>query len=237
MISKASVIFEGTTGSRQTLPNFEQSYRPTFSNSSCPRQTLSNFQQSSRPSFNNSSCSRQTLLNFQHASPRPSFSSRPVQRPSWMNEGFNRRSKKTKKKRLIMWEHEFICLAKIGEESPPTPMEKAELIRAGLGPRKLSLFEYGDSSEFHESILSAFPKLNDGGGYELLRTVPSNTKKLCVIPSPPGGHTVEYIKNIVSQAKIYIRPIQKSLSLDMKWDENQVLVTLLVLFISPFHVV
>ena len=35
-----------------------------------------------------------------------------------------------------------------------SPMEKAELIRAGLGPRKLNLFWYGDSGEFHDSIIS-----------------------------------------------------------------------------------
>ena len=48
----------------------------------------------------------------------------------------------------------------------------------------------------------------EGGGYELLRTVPN------VIPPPQGGYTVEYLKNIVSQAKVYIRPLQKNLSLD-----------------------
>ena len=42
-----------------------------------------------------------------------------------------------------MWEHEFICLVKCGQTIPPSPMEKAELINAGLGPRKLSLFECG----------------------------------------------------------------------------------------------
>ena len=69
-----------------------------------------------------------------------------------------------------MWEHEFICLARCGEAIPPTPMEKAELIRAGLGPRKLSLFEYGDSGQFHDDVMAAFPKLAEGGGYELMRT-------------------------------------------------------------------
>ena len=46
----------------------------------------------------------------------------------------------------------------------------AELIRAGLGPRKLSLFEYGDSGQFHDDVMAAFPKLADGCGYELMRT-------------------------------------------------------------------
>ena len=114
--------------------------------------------------------------------------------------------------KLSMWEHEFICLASISQSSPPSPMEKAELIRAGLGPKKLSLFQYRDSAEFHDGIASAFPKLTSGGGYELMRTMPNNNKELCVIPPPSGGYTVEYLKNVVNQAKVYIRPLQKDLS-------------------------
>ena len=120
------------------------------------------------------------------------------------------------------FEHEFVCMANSGQATPPSPMEKAELIRAGLGPCKLCLFQYGDSGEFHDSIISAFPKLTSGGGYELLRTLPNNNKELCVIPPPSGVHTVEYIKNIVSQAKVYIRPIQKNLSLDTLCDNTDI---------------
>ncbi len=140
-----------------------------------------------------------------------------VKRPSWMAERssiFGNRSKKSKKVKLSMWEHDFICLASTDQTVPPSPMEKAELLRAGLGPRKLSLFVHGESSELHHDIITAFPKLASSGGYELLRTVPNNNKELCVIPPPSEGYTVEYLKNIVSQAKIYVRPIQKHISLD-----------------------
>ena len=106
-------------------------------------------------------------------------------------------SKKSKKVKLSMWEHEFICLARYGEATPPTPMEKAELISAGLGPRKLSLFEYG---QFHDDVMAAFPKLADGGGYELMRTK-QNNRELCVIPSLSGGYTAEYLKSIVARDK------------------------------------
>lgn len=98
-------------------------------------------------------------------------------------------------------------------------MDKAALIRAGLGPRKLCLFEYGDSSEFHTAIMEAYPKLTDGGRYEFLRTKVNTNRELCVVPPPAGGYTVEYLKNIVSQAKVYIRPIQRNLSLTVE-NEN-----------------
>lgn len=125
-----------------------------------------------------------------------------------------------------MWEHEFICLANCGEETPPTPMDKADLIRAGLGPRKLSLFEFGDSSRFHDDVMAAFPKLADGGGYELLRTKQNNNRELCVIPPPSGGYNAEYLKSIVGQAKVYIRPIQKNLSTTPLNDDSDTLVSL-----------
>ena len=68
--------------------------------------------------------------------------------------------------------------------------------------------------EFHEDILDAFPKLSEGGGYELLRTAEGNNKLLDVIPVPPGGYTASFLKDIVMQAKVYIRPIQKDLFLE-----------------------
>ena len=122
-----------------------------------------------------------------------------------------------------MWEHEFICLALCGQKEPPSgsPMEKAELIRAGLGPRKLSLFEFGSSNDFHNDVIMAFPKLSDGGGYELLRTIKNNHRVLSVIPLPPGGYIVEYVKSIVCQAKVYIRPIQQDLSSDPQQEESE----------------
>lgn len=76
---------------------------------------------------------------------------------------------RTKKKKIAVWEKEFICLATVGQTHAPTPIEKAELYRAGLGMKLLLLLQYADAWEFHEEILKKFPKLADGG-YELLRT-------------------------------------------------------------------
>ena len=132
-----------------------------------------------------------------------------------MTEKAKRSQKKVK---LSMWEHEFICLAEIGQTVPPSPMEKAELINAGLGPKKISLFEYGEAFEFHDKLLHAFPKLSDAGGYELLRTLPNNNRHLCVIPPQSGGYTVRYLKNIVNNAKVFIRPLQQGLSLEAVLD-------------------
>ena len=130
---------------------------------------------------------------------------------------------KAKRAKRSTWEHKFICLSSCGKEEPPTPFEKAELIRAGLGPKNLSFFEDGSTKEFKQEILSSFPKLRDGGGFELLRTATRNSKILCIIPHPPGGYTAEYVKSIVCQAKVYVCPIQKDLSSEpVASDETEV---------------
>ena len=49
------------------------------------------------------------------------------------------------------------------------------------------------------------------GGYELLKA--NQSCMLEMIPSPSEGYTVSYLKDVVGQGRIYIRPIQKDLSL------------------------
>lgn len=127
----------------------------------------------------------------------------------------------SKKKKVAMWEKEFICLAYVDQKRCPTPLHKCELIRAGLGVAKLSFFQNSNALEFHEELIEKFPKLRGGGGYELLRSVGSS-HELEVIPSPSGGYTASYVKNVVNQAKVYVRPLQKDLCLDEILTEDDV---------------
>ena len=46
----------------------------------------------------------------------------------------------SKKKELSYWQHDFICLAKTGQDKPPSPIEKVELVRASLGHKNLVFF-------------------------------------------------------------------------------------------------
>ncbi len=118
----------------------------------------------------------------------------PTRRPPWMSE-YGQKTGTGKS----MWEPNV---------DHPTPMEKADLINAGLRPRKICLFEYGEAFEFHDELLNAYPKLVSAGGYELLRTLPlpNNNRQLGVIPPQSGGYTgytVQYLKNVVGSAKVY----------------------------------
>ena len=54
-----------------------------------------------------------------------------TQRPFWMQQSSTGYKQKPQKKmrRLNSWEHEFICLANTMQSNPPSPFDKAELMR------------------------------------------------------------------------------------------------------------
>ena len=45
-----------------------------------------------------------------------------------------------KRKKLAMWQHDFVCLSSTTDNRAPCNMSKAELIRAGLGLKQLQFF-------------------------------------------------------------------------------------------------
>ena len=81
------------------------------------------------------------------------------------------------------------------------------LCSACLGTKKLSLSQHSNSEDVNHYILEAYLQLHSAGGYELLRATADHV--LDVIPIPPDGYSAPYLKEVVQQAKIYIRPIQK----------------------------
>ena len=85
--------------------------------------------------------------------------------------------------------------------------EKIELAQLNLGLRKLVFNSEGDANHIHDIILEAFPILDDCGGYTLMR-VAENSRNLIAIEGPDGGTTVTFLKDILRQAKLYLRPLQ-----------------------------
>ena len=73
---------------------------------------------------------------------------------------------------------------------------------------------YADAHDVYHELMSQFPKLSEGGGFELLRVNDRGgaTRKLELINPPESGYDVMFLKAVVQQAKIYIRPLQKDLS-------------------------
>ena len=87
-----------------------------------------------------------------------------------------------KKPKPSSWTHKFVCLSQTDEERvPTTPFARETLLLAGLGEKKIVID--CSTEEFHEVLLNCFPKLKSGGGFELLRCLPS-TRDFEIISSP-----------------------------------------------------
>jgi hypothetical protein len=113
-----------------------------------------------------------------------------------------------------------VCLADRLAYKVPTASEKQILFKAGLGLKRIK-FDVDDNEEAVVKKITAsetedgsaevlgFPQLHNCGGFELMRCV-ANCRELVVID---GSWAVKELKaNGGPQAKIYARPIQKSLS-------------------------
>ena len=168
-----------------------------------------------RPGPSTSTASSGCLTSQQNSSGLLAERKKVFKQSSLFSRNNGPKNKRRKKSAFKQWEHDFICLANAGQCKPPTPLERAELFAAGLGQKAVLCAADGESWEFHEELMYAYPKLKDGGGYELLRTSDKTNRELSVIPSPPGGYTASFVKSIVLQAKVYVRPLQHNLSLEM----------------------
>lgn len=116
-----------------------------------------------------------------------------------------------KKKKLKTWTHTFMCLSRVNHCSIPDARERTNLKLAGLGEKKFAVFAYGCSSDLQDELFREYPKLESGGGFELLRASDAGGKDLVPIDIPHHGYSVEYLQAIVKTAKIYIRPLQRDL--------------------------
>ena len=122
-------------------------------------------------------------------------------------------SHKTRKQKGQSWTVRLVCLNSTSVNTAPcTPAVKEKLIAAGIGEKKVIVPEVSCTKEtFNELILESFPKLKNAGGYELLRCIP-NTKHLEVISSKIA-QTPKLLKTVVGNGRVYIRPVQRELSL------------------------
>ena len=120
---------------------------------------------------------------------------------------------KGKKVRLQSGSLKMVCLSGTGDCRVPSSIRAKEtLLEAGLGEKKVIVPDVSCSKEdFRSTIVSAFPKLEECGGFELLRCV-ANTKNLDVI-STDIAQSPKLLRSIIECGRVFIRPIQKSLDL------------------------
>jgi len=125
----------------------------------------------------------------------------------------NRTSSQTKqrKRRQITWTGSFFCFADKDSMKCPTSTERSYLQKSGLGYRKLQLLITDNAEEVRDKICKEYPKLAEGGGYELLRCLP-NCRRLEILDC--NWDTLSLRACVGGQANIYIRPIQRNLPID-----------------------
>ena len=86
-----------------------------------------------------------------------------------------------------------------------------ELAWMGLGLSELVFHNYGNAEHIHNIILDKLPVLESCGGYTLL-CLGESSHTVVKIEGPEHEPTVPYLKDILQQAKFYIRPVQKDIS-------------------------
>ncbi len=128
-------------------------------------------------------------------------------------------SKRKQPRRVPTWSHTFVCLGQTTQDLVPDTEERAVLLMAGLGEKRIQFPLDSDARDIQFELSSHFPKLMDAGGHELLRAREGGGKLLIPIVTPKAGYSVNYLKSVVHNAKIYIRPLQRNLSLEPVEDE------------------
>ena len=103
-------------------------------------------------------------------------------------------------------------MANKDSQSVPTKAAKLTLLAAGLGRKKLTFGNRDDAPTFKRIMEDAYPKLKEGGGFELLRSG-ARPGELLLIKPPPSGYTLPFLRDGagLGQALIYTRPIQENL--------------------------
>lgn len=152
------------------------------------------------PEANNSSIKSTSLWNIGHSVGK--------------RKGGFKSSSKSKRKKIPTWTHTFVCLSRTDDDMIPDADYRAELQIAGLGEQHITFLACADMHDIFSELSYQFPRLVECGGFELLRASDGGGKQLNVIASPESGYTASYLRAVVHHAKIFIRPLQKNLSLE-----------------------
>ncbi|XP_051989522.1 uncharacterized protein LOC127648798 isoform X2 [Xyrauchen texanus] len=122
--------------------------------------------------------------------------------------------------------HIFCCLDDKNAVLVPSRCAKERLFSAGLGEKRVTFRGcHTDPQKFKDVIMEAFPKLRQGGGFELLK-ISGNTRSrhLSLIPCPNEGYHVKYLKdpqNQIGHSTIFIRPLQRNLEVESTSHPNR----------------
>ena len=110
------------------------------------------------------------------------------------------------------------CLGRKDTKNVPGTEEKVELFLAGLGEKRVT-FPFTDSKvEFIETMWENFPILKDIK-FDVFRAE-RNAKEMLFIQPPHTGFSAIYLKTIINQGRLYVRPQMNLMKDDVVYLEN-----------------
>ncbi len=124
------------------------------------------------------------------------------------------KQKAAKRRKLPTCTLKFCCLSSKDADRPPSSVkERTELSNAGLGECNISFPQNG--VPVYDKLTERFPQLNEAGGFDMLlyQRGGGEDSGFHVIKPP---HTPSHLKNLCGQAKIYVRPVQQDLKLNVE---------------------
>ena len=124
------------------------------------------------------------------------------------------------------WTHDFCLLADQSSGVTPPIHQLSNLKDAGLGRKRIVFPDKKASFVKVKSVLETeFPKLkSQDGAFEFLRAEGGgNARQLCLIPIPPEGYNIPYLKDMFGPSTlVYIRPMKTSIFIEKLHDANTV---------------
>ena len=110
------------------------------------------------------------------------------------------------------------CLCGKDMKNVPGTEEKVELFLAGLGEKRVT-FPFTDYKvEFIETMWENYPILKDIK-FDVFRAE-RNVKEMVFIQPPPTGYGTIYLKTIIYQGRLYVRPQMNLMKDDVVYLEN-----------------
>ena len=89
------------------------------------------------------------------------------------------------------WTQEFFCLGDCAASTAPSRSEKLELQLAGLGRKKIVFGSKDNAVKVKEKLEQAYPKLDKGGGFEILKKWRFDFRAWFVRPEAFSGHWLQ----------------------------------------------
>ena len=112
------------------------------------------------------------------------------------------------------WTYDFCCLTFIDQKKAPSNTQMKQLIKAGLGKTKIVFPDRtAKHHEFWHILENNFPQLKEVDGYNLYRAKPGGQNRGIFKLNCTWYNIPDIRKEVTGSACIYIKPLQKNISL------------------------